>query len=302
MNSRLMRLLGAFGLAGLVLGGCASDRTVSLLHQKPIPPVYVARATNGPYWQNVTLQAVEGTPEFRWFDGGTLLTTRPTRKQAREVFVQDLDGVGMLAPDRIQGKYMLYVKFEDLHGPDFIPFTNKHASAAITFRLVDWRSGEVVKTKRVIAAYEADGAATAEEVRYVLFVPFFGPIALANNYAFPPADEGADLVFHYVIDERAPVSEVAEIQPVDWRFFPALWMPRRIAAWHGLLNLAFDEFINELSADGSVQYKEAVSCEQLNGFQPRDAAMLETANAYAVDCPGSNYMVSIVHRLYPKQF
>jgi hypothetical protein len=291
--SRKVGLIALVGVAAMWLSGCASDENVKLVRQPAMPPVVVARAApTGPYWQNVSLQAVEGAPEFRWFDGDAVLTTRPTRQQALDVFSDDLSRVGMLAPTRVDSDYMLYVKFEDLHGPDVIWFSDKHASAAITFRLVNWRTGQVVKAKRIIAAYEADaGGLTPEAVRYAIF----GPIGLANDSPLPGPVEAEDLVVRYIFLERTPISEVAQIGPANGTY-------RRIAAWHGLLNLAFDEFMDELSTDGSINYKRAVGCDTLTGQRVRQVERLESDRAYAVDCSDSHYLESMTHRVYPTSF
>ena len=71
-----------------------------------------------------------------------------------------------------------------------------------------------------------------------------------------------------------------------------------------MLSLAFDEFMDQLSKDGSVTYKQAVACTDLNAsYSSHSAAFLmETQDAYAVDCPQSYYKVSRVRAVYPSQF
>lgn len=77
---------------------------------------------------------------------------------------------------------------------------------------------------------------------------------------------------------------------------------RRRAATQGLLNLAFDKFMAELSQNGSVKYKTAVSCRSMNPQGRRGAQLVSTSNAYAVDCASSNYNSSPTTRVYPSRF
>ena len=70
----------------------------------------------------------------------------------------------------------------------------------------------------------------------------------------------------------------------------------------GYRTLAFDQFMAELSEDGSVNYKTAVSCAALNGLSRKGPYLRENASSYAVDCPGSSYNESKTQQVYPSRF
>lgn len=359
------------GLAGgaLLLGACASADDVRALRQPAMPPVAVAKASpHKPYFRNVSLQAVEGAPEFRWFDGGAVVTTRPTRVQVVEALSRHLDRAEMLAPSRLDGDYMLYVRFDDLRGPSLWLGTDKLASARVTFRLVRWRTGELVKESTVETSYRAAWTGiTPELARTVLG----GPIASSKDAVIAPVGgvlKGVALGYYVnqnlavsIADapyaglvgaveagqiggaKRAPAgfasafATAVAVGGASGRFTDLEAMlaggaitaagaaagpapiarptsangeatsalsghARRLAATRGLLDLAFDQFMAELSEDGSVNYKTAVSCAALNGVTGRGPYLRETATRYAVDCPGSSYNPSKTQQVYPSQF
>jgi hypothetical protein len=60
--------------------------------------------------------------------------------------------------------------------------------------------------------------------------------------------------------------------------------------------------MGDLSRDGSVIYKRAVSCRALNPDGWGGPYLVETADAYAVDCPGMRYNNSPTTQAYPTRF
>jgi hypothetical protein len=188
-----------------MLAGCASENDLRLLREPSLPPVAVAKAAPlGILYQNVRLQEVTGAPEFRWFDGGAVFDTRPTRVQVIKSLNRSLDRADMLAPSRIDADYMLYVHFDDLRGPDVWIGSDKLSSAKITFRLVNWRTGQVIKEESVEASYRAKWAGfTPDQVRAAIA----GPIAVTKD--FPIAPVGGlvgGLIVGYYVNENLVVN------------------------------------------------------------------------------------------------
>ena len=190
-----MRLSRALGMAlvstAMLISGCASSDTLHLSREPVMPEMAVIKAAEtGPYYRNISIQDVQGAPEFHLFDGGGVITTRPTRKQVFDIYNYDLKNSELLAASRASSEYMLYVDFKDLHGPDVWVGSNKRASARIVFNLVRWRSGEVIKRQETEVAYLAESpGVTAREV-------FSGGMGLAagvgSGYAITKAYEGLD--------------------------------------------------------------------------------------------------------------
>lgn len=367
-SSKLMKSALALCGAALVLAGCASSEDMRALRQPAMPPVAVAKASPArPFYRNIAVQEIQGAPEFRWFDGGAVMTTRPTRKQVFDQLSGHLERADMLAP-RLDAEYMLYVQFDELRGPNVWLGTDKLASAHITFRLVRWRTNQLVVEKTVETSYRTQWVGiTPDMVR----AGIAGPIGVARDSAIAPVGGvlGGMLLGYYVNEElavsiaAAPVAGViggVQAAAIDGpgRFDPGMasafttavavgtasgrftdleailaggailgvsgaagpapatravaagdvisgefnGTARRFAATRGLIDLAFDQFMRELSRDGSVVYKRAVSCRALNPYGYRGAHMVETADAYAVDCPAASYNNSPTTRAYPSRF
>jgi hypothetical protein len=79
----------------------------------------------------------------RWFDGEAVYTTRPTRADVTQSVSQWLYNAEMLAPTIGEADYLLTLRFEDLHGPDVIWFTDKHARATVHYTLTCQRAHRV---------------------------------------------------------------------------------------------------------------------------------------------------------------
>ena len=303
----LRRLSGALLAAGLLTAGCATDQDVRLSRQEPLPPAFVVKADpqRGLY-HNVTVEEVAGTPEFTLFGGGSVVTTRPTRSQVLDVLRDDLDRTDLLAPTRVSGEYMLYVRFEDLRGPDVWTFSDKRASAKVSFRLVRWRTGEVVKTVDVAVAYQANfpGVVISDSrVTREVIAPVGRTVGLTHDpltlYTY------SDLTTAALLAQPQAMAGVSEPLPQNAELGPLNGTERRYAATRGMLSLAFDEFLDQLAKEGSLTYKRAVACSDLNPqyfAYHSTAVQLETGDAYAVDCPGAYFKVSRLRTLYPSQF
>lgn len=265
MSTKSIRL--AVLLAGVsLLSACASRDEKALLRQPEMPPLAVAKAAPArPFYRNVAVQAVEGAPEIRLFSGGGIITTRPTRAEVVETLNDHLLHAEMLAPTNLEAEYMLYTRFETLRGPNVWPGSDKVASANVTFRLVRWRTGEVVREKTVEASYESHWTGITFAVS-----------------GYPPVTRD--------------ISATGEITNGYNGY------DRRKASTRGLMDLAFDMFMGDLGRDGSVVYKTAVSCRALNGDTGRGPYLAETATAYAIDCPGAKYNDAKTAKAYPSKF
>ncbi|MGR4864335.1 hypothetical protein [Caulobacter sp. LARHSG274] len=368
-SSNLVKSALTVCAAALLLAGCASSDEMRALRQPAMPPVAVAKASpSRPFYRNIAIQEIQGAPEFRWFDGGAVMTTRPTRTQVLDQLSVHLEGADMLAP-RLDAEYMLYVQFDELRGPDVWLGTDKLASARITFRLVRWRTNELVRERTVETSYRAQWSGiTPDMVR----AGIAGPIGVARDSADAPIGGflGGALLLGYFVDGRlaVPISaapllaipggQQAALVGGPERFGPGFdaalvtaiaaasargsfselefalaggavmgtgaaagpapvvrpvasggtissefsGTARRFAATRGLIDLAFDQFMGDLRDDGSVIYKRAVSCRALNPEGYRGAHLAETADAYAVDCPGAQYNNSPSTQAYPTRF
>ncbi|ENZ82515.1 hypothetical protein [Caulobacter vibrioides] len=369
MSTKSIRLAALLASAAAVLGACATRDEVAALRQPPLPPAMVAKASPArAFYRNVVVQSVEGAPEFRWFDGGGVVTTRPTRVQVVQSLGDHLRKAEMLAPSRLDAEYMLYTTFEDLRGPNVWLGTDKLASARVTFRLVRWRTGEVVREKTIDAAYEARWTGVTPEIARAAIA---GPLGVSQDrvLALPGGAIGGIALGYYVNQNlvvsiadapyaglvgaaqaatiggpnrsdpgyAAAFASAVAVGTARGRFQDLEAMlaggaisaagaamgpapvgratassgeittvfngrDRRLAATRGLMDLAFDLFMNDLGRDGSVVYKTAVSCRALNGEFTHGPHLTETATAYAVDCPGATYNDAKTANAYPRKF
>jgi hypothetical protein len=361
MKTRFKTTVAAAGIGlALFTSACTTPATLRLMRQPPLPPVAIPKASPlKDFYRNISIQEVDGAPEFRWFDGGGIITTRPTRVQVIKFLTQELDNADLLAPNRTDSEYMLYVKFEDLKGPNVWLFTDKLASAHVTFKLVRWRTGQVVREKTVETSYLAKFPGIPPEV---VRAAIAGPIGVSKDRVIAPvggaiagAAEGyvANLAtaarvidpvktdaYLYVLD-NADYLYIIEKEDGGRRLvigkhkaltdFEAVLaggvagglvdgitaaeaMPagatdseyvdgrkRRLAATWGLMDLLLDQFLVDLSKDGEVVFKNAVSCASLNPGAYR-YNVTETAEAVGVDCPGAHYFVSPTFKARPAGF
>jgi hypothetical protein len=139
--------LGASSIFALAIGvcGCATKADVEALRHPTLPPTSVALSDPGEQlFRNVAIYEITGAPEFRLFDGNDLYTTRPTRADVARMLRTWLNNADIAATDVAHAKYLLSIRFEDLHGPDVIFFTDKHADSRTRYIITDARTGEVV--------------------------------------------------------------------------------------------------------------------------------------------------------------
>ena len=308
----------------LLTAGCASQDDLRLERRPPMPPLAVVKAApDGRFYRNISIEEVQGAPEFLLFDGGGLITTRPTHKQVLETYADDLDRADLLAASRVGSEYMLYVKFEDLHGPDVWIASDKRSSARITFHLVRWRTGEVVKEQQIELAYVSKfpGLTPREAVAgsVGLAVGLSSGFTITRHYTRQPGISAftADLMgaaggTKLGVDSGELVLVALDIGSVG-RFEPTPLSPttelgtfngtdRRSEATRGMLDLALDEFLHEVSKDGSIQYKKAVSCLDINPNGYRDSFLADTGDSFGVDCPRARYFGSRLFQAYPNNF
>ena len=202
-------LMAGLSAALLATGGCASTSDMAVLRQHALPPLYVMKASKSrEFYHNVWLQEVSGAPEFRWFDGGAVLTTRPTRVQTLRMLKIKLDNADMLASSVLDADYLLRVTFNDLRGPDVVPGSDKLASACITFELSDrHHPGRIVYTKTVETSYRVRWVGITPEAARAFIA---GPIGVTKDRAIAPVGGliGGAVLGYYLND--AVVLQVAE--------------------------------------------------------------------------------------------
>lgn len=195
--------------AFVALGGCATESDLAQMCQPALPPLAVLKADHGrEYFRSIFLQEVSGAPEFRWFDGGAILTTRPTRVQAIRMLTEKLDNADMLAPSALDANYLLRVHFNDLRGPDVVPGSDKFASASVTFQLEDrLHPGRIILSKTINANYRVRWVGITPEAARAFIA---GPIGVTKDSAFAPIGGvvGGAILGYYLNDDV--VLQVAE--------------------------------------------------------------------------------------------
>ena len=189
-------------VALLNLAGCASEHDLALVRQPPLPPSAVLKADQGrEFYHNVFLQEVSGTPEFRWFDGDSILTTRPTRVQAIKMITEKLSNADMLSSSALDADYLLRVKFNNLRGPDMIPGSDKLSSASVTFQISErLRPDHIVLEKTIEASYRARWIGVTPEAARAFIA---GPIGVTKDNPIAPVGGviGGAVLGYYLNDE-----------------------------------------------------------------------------------------------------
>lgn len=350
------KLLGATAsIALFALDGCASQNDLASIRQPTLPPLAVLKADRSrEFYHNIVLQEVSGAPEFRWFDGGSILTTRPTRVQTIRMLTQKLDNADMLAPSALDAAYLLRVKFNNLRGPDVIMGSDKLSSASVTFQLSDrYHPEHVILEKTIEASYRARWIGITPEAARAFIA---GPIGVTKDSAIAPVGGflGGAILGYYLNDDfvlqigEAPLAALLgggqahliggdtaapygfwsslatslalgtarghysdveaafagglingagasagpliDIRPEEGGEIGAFnGTQRRFAATRGLVYVAFEKFMSDLTPSGAVVAKKAVSCAHLNPLGYRVAYVAETPTEYALDCPGAYY-------------
>jgi hypothetical protein len=304
--------LAAACAAMSLVAGCASTDTVRLLREPEMPPVAVAKASHaGPYYHNIAIQEVFGAPEFRFLDGNGVVNTRPTRKHMLSILAEDLGNADMLASSRLDAAYMLYVNVEQLKGPDMVPLSDKLSSARVTFRLVNWRTGAVARQMTEEANFVAHSpGVTPETARVATWEALnFAADAFVINASIRASTTGT----RGLTDLEAILAGGAyggvkgtlwagEQQPtgaLKGGYFDGTL--RREYATNEVIHLLLDQFLHDLSKDGTIVFKQAVSCRYLNRDKFANP-VTETVDAFGVDCPGVRYTSDRLQEVGPSHF
>ena len=295
-NSQL--LTGAVLCAAVV--GCASTEDVRALRRPQLPPTQIALAdARSPAFQKISIYEVLGAPEFRVIDGENdtaLISTRPTRADVTRAYGAWLAESGLLAPSLANSRFLLNVTFDELHGPDVIPFSDKEASAVVRFQLVERVSRQVVfdKTYSAELRVRMPGVTPEMERAAVIAGLTAGIIGYSVNDASSSGMSNATAAWlgHGVGALAGAVAAAPHeaLQLEHWDDQQVLGAfdgtDRRRLAVYGMLNQSFGRFLFDLEAMDWVQIREAVTCASLNPNGLRGPAYLTmTTETIAYDCP-----------------
>lgn len=278
------------------LAACASTEDVRALRRPVLPPTYVAIADLGtPLHDNVAVYEIIGAPEFVLFDGGDVITTRPTRADVTSMLNTWLDDADMRAENLREADYLLSVTFVDLHGPNVIPFTDKNADASVHYVLERRMCRQLRQTNCVAfeGTYDARLQArmpgvTPEMARAAIAAGLVGA-AIADDAAdtdfvaarWEGAAYGAALGFVAAAPTGHPVEHWDDTD-APGAFDGTM---RRQQAVNGMMRQNFNRFLFALEGADYVTIREAVTCEDLNSENIGAAAITSTATQVAYDCP-----------------
>lgn len=273
-----------------VLGGCASTEDVRALRRPVLPPTMAALADRGePLYRNVAIYEVLGAPEFRVFDGGALITTRPTRQDVNEMVGGWLADADMRAPNIREAHYLLTIRFDDVRGPGMVPFSDSAASSTVHYVIEDARTREIVFEN----SYESDFVArmpgvTPEMTRGAIAGALvFGAYGAAfddihdDNYTERFAAEGAAAMFLATAPAGRPPESVDAGETIgafgDGR--------RRDQAVHWMMRRSFNQLLVGLEQEDFIRFRRAVPCADLNPGGTRGPAIItRTHDAVGYDC------------------
>lgn len=291
---RSLKLLA--GASALCVAACASTEDVRALRRPVLPPTYVATADRGtPLHENVAVYEIIGAPEFVLFDGGDVITTRPTRADVASMLNSWLDDADMRADNLREADYLLSVTFVDLHGPNMIPFTDKNADASVHY-VLERRMCRQLRQSNCVAfegTYDARLQArmpgvTPEMVRTAIDAGIVGA-AIAGDAAdtdyvaarWEGAAYGAALGFLAAAPTGRPV-EHWDNADAPGAFDGTM---RRQQAVTGMMRQNFNRFLFALEAADLITIREAVTCEDLNSENIGVGIITATATQVAYDCP-----------------
>lgn len=291
---RSLKLLA--GASALCVTACASTEDVRALRHPVLPPTYVAVADRGtPLHENVAVFEIIGAPEFVLFDGGDVITTRPTRADVTSMLNSWLDDADMRADNLREADYLLSVTFVDLHGPNVIPFTDKNANASVHYMLERRMCRQLRQTNCVAfeGTYDARLQArmpgvTPEMVRTAIDAGIVGA-AIAGDAAdtdyvaarWEGAAYGAALGLLVAAPTGRPVEHWDDTD-APGAFDGTM---RRQQAVNGMMRQNFNRFLFALEGADLVSIREAVTCEDLNSENIGIAVITTTATQAAYDCP-----------------
>lgn len=160
-----VKLMAGAAMLCALTSACASTEDVRTMRRPPLPPSHVALADSGSaLHENIAVYEILGTPEFRLFDGGSVITTRPTRGDVADWLFSWLGSADMLADSIGDADYLLTVTFDDLRGPDVVPFSDKDASGTVRYTLVNRHSRQIVFDQAYPAQFQARMPGVTQEM------------------------------------------------------------------------------------------------------------------------------------------
>lgn len=290
----LKLLAGASALC--VTAACASTEDVRALRRPVLAPTYVAIADRGtPLHENVAVYEIIGAPEFVLFDGGDIVTTRPTRADVMALFNTWLDDADMRADTLREADYLLSVTFVDLHGPNVIPFSDKNADATVHYVLERRMCRQLRQTNCVAfeGTYDARLQArmpgvTPEMVRIAIDAGIVGAAIAgdaANMDVVAARWEGAAYGAALGLLAAAPTGR--PVEHWDDTDAPGAFdgTTRRQQAVDGMMRQNFNRFLFALEGAELVSIREAVTCEDLNSENIGIGIITATATQVTYDCP-----------------
>jgi hypothetical protein len=235
-----------------MLGGCATQQDVRAMRRPNLPPKSVVLAQKSePLYRSVAIYEILGAPEFKLFDGDDLWTTRPTRKEVAQQFWQWLYDADMLAVDVRHSKYLLTVEFQDLRGPDVIPFTDKRAHANVRFLLQDTHTKEIVFDHTYEGLMQARMPGVTEEmVRAAIVGGVLGGAIGASLFDDQDADVGKLNVAQEVTGIGGDAGAKAGLFASSHQTLLWDWPEAPMLNWHDMLNWQ-DNPISKSIADGA---------------------------------------------------
>lgn len=272
--------------------GCASSEDVRALRLPTLPPERIALADSGsPAFENISVY------EFRVMDGETdtaLVSTRPTRRDVIEAFSDWLSDSRLLAPSLADSRYLLNITFEELRGPDVIPFSDKQASAIVHLQLVERLSGAVVMSSSHEVSLRARMPGITPEMTRAAAISGFsaGFVAYGANEASSGLSNAQAGVAGGVVGAIAGLVAAAPdgLPPEQWDSPEVLGSfsgtDRRETAVDGMLRQSFNHFLFDLEDRGWLTIRAAVTCASLNPDGMRGPAIVtSTMDSVAYDCP-----------------
>ena len=291
---RSLKLLA--GASALCVAACASTEDVRALRRPILPPTYVAIADRStPLHENVAAFEIIGAPQFVLFDGGAVITTRPTRGDVIHMLEDWLEDADMLADNLREADYLLTLTFVDLHGPDVIPFSDKDADATVHY-VLERRMCRQMRQPNCVAfegTYEARLQArmpgiTPEMARAAIAGGIVGA-AIAGDAVDTDVVaarwEGAAYGATLGLLGAAPTGR--RVEHWDDANTPGAFdgTLRRQQAVTGMMRQHFNRFLFALDDADLISIREAVTCEDLNSENIGIGIITTTTTQAAYDCP-----------------
>lgn len=183
--------------------------------------------------------------------------------------------------------FLLSVQFENLRGPNVIPFVDKNAQSTVRYTLEERESRRVIFDHTYDATMQARmPGITPEMARAAIAV---GLIAVAANAEADNSEttnaEAAAAGAAAGLAATAP----AGLPPDDWDSADVLGAfdgtHRRRQAVGGMMRQSFNRFLFGLQNAGMLEMRRAVTCNDLNPNGYGTAHISVTDDMVAYDCP-----------------